>query len=71
MSTRAGWTLVCPECYFKEGYYYGILKLRSEKALARRCPNCNTRLVDVDRLRARMVTLRDGDVTLQGLLAHR
>lgn len=45
-----GWTLVCPDCYRKPGHYYGILKVPSAK-VDMKCPNCGTRLVDVEKLR--------------------
>lgn len=51
MKGRFGWTLVCPKCYDKPGHYYGILKVPSER-VNMECPNCKTRLVDVERLRA-------------------
>lgn len=51
MTKRYGWVLVCPKCYDKPGHYYGILKPPSER-VDMACPNCKTRLVDVERLRA-------------------
>ena len=54
MTKRFGWTLVCPECYEKPGQYYGVLKIPSE-AVNMQCPNCGTRLVDVDKLKGESI----------------
>lgn len=51
MTKRFGWTLVCPKCYDEPGKYFGILKQPSEP-VNMQCPNCGTRLVDVERHKA-------------------